>query len=160
MIHSNVQMTARYLHKITTFFCAILFLAACNNGQPSNTGGSSKTDTYTFNLARQQVYQGPIPYASIFGGRPLPIYGNLIQIRNPNAFRIGLLLAGHNSSECFSNPNAVLVLSSGSKTTPENMKSIYGQTTPSLPVTIAACVESGATVLDSLPVTLTYTHEP
>lgn len=157
------QKFAWFLRMVPMFLSAALLLGACVTGQSSNDpspnpGGTPKTDIYSFNLRRQQVNQGPIPYVGSFGGQPLPIYGNLLQIQNSNAFRIGLPLAGHNSSECFGNPSAVLTLAPGSKTTPQDLKSVYGQTTPALPVVIIACIENGTAVPDLLPITLTYTH--
>ena len=47
---------------------------------------------------------------------------------------------GHGSADCH-NPNAVVVLNSGSST--EDMQSIFNSRTPSLPIWIAFCIVSG-----------------
>jgi hypothetical protein len=112
--------------------------------------------TYAFYLNRQQVWQGPIPYAGVFGQG---INGKLKSSINPNPFRIGLLLPGHFTSEFFTNPSAAVVLPPGARTSAQNLASIYGSASPVLPVSIVAGIEAGAAVIDLLRVDINYTYQ-
>lgn len=123
---------------------------------PSGGGtGGPQTTIYGFFLSRQQVFEGPIPYAGIFGQG---INGHLDQITNPNGFRIGLILPGHTTKECFSDPKAVIVLGPNAGTTSQNLMALYGASHPALPISILACIEAGSGVLDWVQVNITYTY--
>ncbi|HEY5551590.1 MAG TPA: hypothetical protein VIK52_06870, partial [Opitutaceae bacterium] len=117
----------------------------------------AKEATFTFYLRRQPVWDGPVPYAAVFP--ELPIVGNVVRIANPNAFTIDIVKGGHSTTECFTNPSSAVRLSPKGSTTSKDLQDIYSSASPSLPVSVSACIENGANVPDLVPLTVTYTYK-
>jgi hypothetical protein len=115
------------------------------------------TSTATAYLQQQGGFPGdgvPIAWWTSFGAG---IYGGQLKsIANPssNNFVLYLVKAGHYSSEC-RDASAVVTLWPGQSTS--DMGSLYGVTTPALPVPIVAC--SSAPVQTLLPISVTYVHQ-
>jgi hypothetical protein len=116
--------------------------------QPSQStapAGAKRTVTFAVYLVRQQVWEGPIPYQSVFGQG---IDGQLNTITNPvqNGFAITL----HGSSKRVN-------LAPGASTSTQEMTTLFGNPHPVLPVTLTATVDTGTTVWDRVRVDVNYT---
>jgi hypothetical protein len=113
------------------------------------------TETKTVWLYPQEVWQGPVPYVGTFPAGT--INGHLQSVRFPGqtaASGLYLVKLGHSTAEC-GNIDAVVPLLPNQSTTQSNLQSLYGSTTPVLPVTFVACVGASETP-GSVFITVTY----
>lgn len=149
-----IKTTTFVLTASTPFSTATRNVTIVKNGQPPQQ--QEQTVTYTFYLARQLIWEGPVPYTSVFGQG---INGFMVQFMNPNPFPIAIVKAGHSSTECFSDPNTTVILKTNAVTTPQDVQSIYGVQKPVFPIPIIACIYAGGKVPDRVPLTITYTYK-
>jgi hypothetical protein len=151
-MHNQVQRLAKYA--LFALLAGALFRC-----QPSNTCAHGPT-SYLLQLSPSpSAHSGPLRYT---GQLPLPgiefaCTAKLDALENPNGFRIGLITQGHTSAECFSVPDATIVLTPNTKTTPSDMTKIFGESKPSFPFEVSACVEPGGSQPPMLAVKTYYT---
>ena len=104
-------------------------------------------ETRTVSLERQIIVQGNVPYLGAFPSFGVVPKGHLLRIRVPGTGLPNLALAfvkrGHSTAEC-GNPSAVVVLSEGQTSTPQQLTDIFGVSEPEFtaldPVTFLACI--------------------
>lgn len=143
------------------------FVTQANNADTTFTlevrNEGSQTDKQTLvvrvdkttKVAFYLYLQPSAAYAGIFGQF---ITGHLIQLTNPNLFRIALVLPGHTADECITNPSACIVLGAGASTSSQDIVKIYGTVNPTLPVAILASAEVGATPPNVVRIDVTYSY--
>ena len=91
--------------------------------------------------------------------------GNLIRVANPrNSVWLGFLKPGYGSVDC-GNPDAYVRLRPGDTMTPDQMQTIFGSSSPALPVPFVVCsgaegqpTANGGLTFPSLPLNITYTR--
>ena len=107
-------------------------------------------ETVNVSLERQQIIEGPVPYAGQYPSFGNVQSGHVLQMRLPEQGSVvaGLQFVrlGHSSEECASNPDAVVVLTAGQSTTEAQMTGIYGVSKPtyssSSPIPFVGCLLS------------------
>ena len=119
------------------------------------TKSDTHDTTYPFYLDRQQVSEGLIPYTGVFGQG---IHGNLRSITNPNPFPVRLPRPGYPTSEYYTNPKAVVILNPGGSTTSQDLTSIYGSSSPAVPISILAVIDNGTAIPDRLRLDISYVY--
>jgi hypothetical protein len=115
------------------------------NPDTGGGGGGGPEQKTTDVILSRHLGEPYIPYAAEFPAGGLPIVGTLKQITNLDIplqhRRIAIVRLNHSTTEC-GDPNAIVMLNPGESTTPETMKTIYGTSTPSLPVPFVACTDN------------------
>src|SRR5690242_5535648 len=88
----------------------LLLFSACPGGNKSGPT-PPQTDVFSLVLEAQPIAgEGPRPFLGKFPSPIGSLVGNIKSLKNENSFRMGLVKAGHNTSECFSNASATVVL--------------------------------------------------
>ena len=128
--------------------------AKCHDGSSPVNGKCVGGDRMTLDI--RPPNEGSIWYFWYFPQIGRVNNGVLTKIFNPNPNILSIIKIGHGSADCH-NPNAVLVLNSGSST--EDMQSIFNTRTPSLPIWISSCLVSGE-ASGTISLVLTYTYQP
>ena len=111
---------------------------------------------YTTYLNREQVWEGPIPYAG-YVPSSLPLNGTANWLMNPNQFPIAIVLPRHTSAECFKQEGSI-TLGFNARTTEADMEKLFGLAHPQLPVAAVACVFAGTNVPNSIGLTVDYNY--
>jgi hypothetical protein len=115
-------------------------------------------ETVTVNLHREQVIEGPIPYSAIYNPTQP---GHLLQIavpRDDEILVVNFVKVGHSTKEC-GDPRAVVSVTQGTTTTPEQIAAIYGVAKPQFDRSIGfvACVGTAhlEPTIESVPIEIT-----
>lgn len=101
------------------------------------------------------------------GGYPTSgtLDGTLTRVANPpNSVWLGFLKSGYGSVDC-GNPDAYVLLRPGGTMTEDQMSTLFGSSSPALPVQFVACsgavgqpTANGGLTFPSLPLNITYTR--
>ncbi len=136
------------------------------------TGPTTTTSTVEIQLNRQNVVPPdngtpvPVPYATTFPSFGT-IDGNLIKVQNPtpnpfnsNPVTLAFLKPGHSSLEC-NTASSIIVLTPGSVMSSGDMQTLFGSSTPKLPVLFLACISTPQAPItpDFVSLDVTYTHK-
>jgi hypothetical protein len=115
-------------------------------------------------LQRQEIVEGPIPYAGHFPAFGIVRAGHLQQIAIPESFALAglqFVKAGHDSTQC-SEVDAVVAIPAGGHTTPAQLTAIFGGAPYPIAFStdgfgLVACIlqPPGAPLLDIVDVQLT-----
>lgn len=95
------------------------------------------TRSFSVGMLAQQITNGWVPYLGNFGQNSK---GNLISAQNANqTATLMFVKPGKSTNDC-SDPTATVRIAPGGKMTPDQMKTLYGSTTPRLPISFLACI--------------------
>jgi len=93
--------------------------------------------SFSVGMSAQQITNGWVPYLGNFGQNSR---GNLLSAQNASQTATLLFVKpGKSTSEC-SDPSATVRIAPRGMVTADQMKSLYGSTTPRLPITFLACI--------------------
>ena len=101
------------------------------------TDTSPAPRSFSVAMTAQQITNGWVPYLGSFGQN---IKGNLISVQNASPKATLLFVKPSQSTNNCSDPNATLRVAPGEKMTVDQMKTLYGSTTPRLPINFLACL--------------------
>ncbi len=121
------------------------------------------TQTVTVTMKEQQVIEGPIPYLGKYPLLSDSSLGYLEQITIPSSIEVlalNFIKPGHSSAEGY-DPDAVVTVTQGTSTTPEQMAAIFGKAEPvyslAQPISFLACLvlASAGPNISSVNITIT-----
>ncbi|MCI5207580.1 MAG: hypothetical protein D3910_02030 [Candidatus Electrothrix sp. ATG2] len=112
--------------------------------------------TFTVQLARQDIFEGYIPYTGRFPTiGPLP-RGILKKVRSVTGYpSLSFVKSGYSTRDC-NQANAVVRLAPGKELSPAKMKRLFGSKTPALPVYFVACSGASQRLYNWIPIKITY----
>jgi hypothetical protein len=101
-----------------------------------------------------------VPYVGAFptNGGLLPA-GNLTEVKstpwNPTLF---FVKPGKSTADC-NDPGAVVALAADNKLSSDDMETLYGSSTPRLPIVFLTCAAPTGPLLNMIPINITYTKD-
>lgn len=144
---------------------SVVAFNAAGESRPSNEVQATTPlveETRTVDLTRQATVEGFIPYLGKFPEGGVVPKGRLLRLRVPQAGLSDLAVAfvkpGFTTANC-GNPSAVVVLSEGQTTTPEQLRDIFGVSEPEFtilnPIFFVACISTPGSPPNFVPIETT-----
>ncbi|HEV8370583.1 MAG TPA: hypothetical protein VGQ39_21725 [Pyrinomonadaceae bacterium] len=93
--------------------------------------------SFSVAMSQQPITNGWVPYLGTFGKN---LQGNLLSVQNASQKATLMFVKPGQSTNNCSDTNATLRVAPGGNMTVDQMKTLYGSTTPRLPINFLACI--------------------